>query len=346
MKSAKKRIKRGKMPATIKDLARETGLSVATISAYINGEKVREVNREKIENAIAKLGYIRNDYARSLKMRSSKTIGVVVPDMRTRITMRLIAEIQKELRFRGYAAIIADSRGNSELENETFRFMLSKMVDGFIILPVSEDKRSVDILVDSGKPMVVINSMSQRSDVSHVIIDNSEAFRQAIDDMLSRNRRNIALLYSKNVGAESPSRAKAFKKILKEAGVYEEKYFCVADCSINGGAEAIGEILEKHPEIDAILAMNYETCMGALAALFRYELTWFKRISFVGVNLGKEADMFYPRPATVDLEPEQIAAAAVRLVVDEIEKGEKGDVVLKTLYRKGGILKKNPSANN
>ena len=86
------------MAVTIKDLAKETGLANATISAYLNGIPVREYNRIKIEEAIKKLGYIRNDYARGLKTRRSGTIGVLIPELSNVFSTTIITEIEETLR--------------------------------------------------------------------------------------------------------------------------------------------------------------------------------------------------------------------------------------------------------
>ena len=83
------------MAVTIKDLARETGLTAATISAYFNGASVRPYNREKIERAIDKLGYIRNDYARALRTHRSMTIGVLIPELSNMFFTGLVTEIEE-----------------------------------------------------------------------------------------------------------------------------------------------------------------------------------------------------------------------------------------------------------
>ena len=84
------------MGVTIKDLARETGLTAATISAYFNGGNVRAYNREKIERAIEKLGYVRNDYARALRTHKSMTVGVLIPEMSNLFSTTIIAEMEED----------------------------------------------------------------------------------------------------------------------------------------------------------------------------------------------------------------------------------------------------------
>lgn len=326
------------MSATIKDLARETGLSVATISAYINGERVREYNREKIESAIARLGYIRNDYARSLKVRSSKTIGVVVPDMYTRITMYILAEVQNELRNYGYGTIICDSRSDEELEQQTFRFMLSKMVDGFIVLPVSGAPSAVDVLREKGKPVVVVNTMKERKDVAHIVIKNKDAYRKAIGDMVAKGRRHIALIYAGSRVTMLRERIEVYREVLEEAGIYEEKYIFKAEHTVKGGFEAMKNALEMHPEIDGFLVCNYEMSIGALTALNRFRENWKESVSFVGLDLEDDADVFAVKPTVINRPIREIGVETARLIVDAVENGCLRDVELSCEYVKGDTV--------
>lgn len=92
------------MAATIKDIARETGLGYATISAYLNGTNVRPKNKELIEAAIQKLGYVRNEYARGLKTHRSMTIGVLIPELSNTFSTLIVSEMEDELRRMGMAS--------------------------------------------------------------------------------------------------------------------------------------------------------------------------------------------------------------------------------------------------
>lgn len=323
------------MSATIKDLARETGLSVATISAYINGEKVRDINREKIERAIVKLGYIRNDYARSLKVRSSKTIGVVVPDMYTKITMHILAEVQNELRNYGYGTIICDSRSDAELEQQTFRFMLSKMVDGFIVLPVSGDPSAIDVLREKGKPVVVVNTMSQRKDVSHIVVRNKDAYRKAVGDMVEKGRKHIALIYAGAKVTTAQERVSVYREVLEEAGIFDNKYVFKTEFTVRGGFEAMKKALETYPEIDGFLVSNYEMSIGALTALNRFKENWKDNTSFVGIDIEEDTEIFAVRPSVVNRPIKQIGIETARLIVDAIENDCLRDVYLSCEYVKG-----------
>ena len=104
------------MAATIKDIARETGLSLATISKYLNGGNLREKNRAAIEAAIKKLDYHVNEYARGLKSKKSRTVGVVLPEISNLFNMKIVAVFERVLQENGYSVIVTDCQNNLEQE--------------------------------------------------------------------------------------------------------------------------------------------------------------------------------------------------------------------------------------
>ena len=104
------------MGATIKDIAKRTGLGLATISSYLNGGNVREKNRIKIEEAIKELHFEVNEVARGLKTNRTKTIGIVIPELNNIFFAEIITEAEDILRSHGYATIICDCRSDIERE--------------------------------------------------------------------------------------------------------------------------------------------------------------------------------------------------------------------------------------
>lgn len=114
------------MAATMKDIARRTGLGLATISSYFNGGNVREKNRIKIEEAIEELHYEVNEVARGLKTNATKTIGVVIPELNNIFCAEIITGMEDILRSHGYATIVCDCRTDKKLEREAVEFLIRR----------------------------------------------------------------------------------------------------------------------------------------------------------------------------------------------------------------------------
>ena len=124
------------MPATIIDIKNRTGLSLATISKYLNGGNVLPENKIKIETAIKELHYEVNEIARGLVTNKTRTIGVSVYSIESIFNGTLLKYMGDALRKAGYGLLICDSNQDEETERKNIKFLLNKKVDGLIVIPV------------------------------------------------------------------------------------------------------------------------------------------------------------------------------------------------------------------
>jgi LacI family transcriptional regulator len=129
------------MASTIKDVAKYTGLSIATISKYINGGNVLEQNKKIIDEAIEALNFHVNEMARGLKTNRSKTIGILIPNLEKIFCTSIVSNIENILLQHGYSTIICDYKEDMNLEKAKLKFLVSKMVDGLIIIPLGVTKQ-------------------------------------------------------------------------------------------------------------------------------------------------------------------------------------------------------------
>ena len=144
------------MESTIKDIKRETGLALSTISKYLNGGNVRPENRKKIDDAVRKLDYHPNEMARGLITRKTHTVGFVVYDISGTFGGLLTHHIGILLRQNGYGMIICDSSNDKEVEERNIRFLVEKKVDGILVVPVATDDVFLGSARDAGIPVVTL----------------------------------------------------------------------------------------------------------------------------------------------------------------------------------------------
>ena len=161
------------MAATMKDIARRTGLGLATISSYFNGGNVREKNRIKIEEAIAELHYEVNEVARGLKTNATKTIGVVIPELNNIFCSEIITGMEDILRNHGYATIICDCRTDKKLEKDAVEFLIRKRVDGLINMPVDIKGEHLKTFQKTGKPIILIDRRIKGVECDSVLVDTA-----------------------------------------------------------------------------------------------------------------------------------------------------------------------------
>ena len=121
--------------ATIKDVARMAGVSMSTVSKYLNGGNVRDENLEAIRNAIDTLDYRVNPFARSLKSQRSRSIGVLLPDISAPFFGTVVTALDRTLREQGYHSLISCYNANHGLERDNLQYLISTGVDGLIYIP-------------------------------------------------------------------------------------------------------------------------------------------------------------------------------------------------------------------
>src|SRR4051812_41271360 len=177
--------------ATYKDLQARTGLSLATISKYYNGGNVLEENRVAIEEAAVALGYRLNGFARSLRTKKSRTVGVLLPKLDNAFHLTVIAGVEAALRDHGISVLVCAGR---QTPGEAVEFLLSKMVDGIIAVPTEQDGQALRAAVARGVPLVLIDRLLEGLTSDAVVLDNELAARQAVEHLAAAGHSRIAAL--------------------------------------------------------------------------------------------------------------------------------------------------------
>lgn len=317
------------MAITIKDLAKETGLGSATISAYLNGVPVRSYNKEKIEQAIKKLGYIRNEYARGLKTHESRTIGVLIPELSNIFATSIISEMEEMLREKGYGIIVCDCRTDLNLEQESLRFLLSKMVDGLIIMPISTDSQALKLALDNNVPITVLDRMTDSDKVSHIVINNREISSQAVNNLIERGLKRIALITGDMEVYTAKERRMGYQEALEAEGCYDESLVYNGGLSVEGGYQATKRMLKECKDIEAVFVTNYEMSVGSMIAMTEEGKLVGNEIEFIGFDNVEMSKVFTPKLATVNQPLKEIGQMAALTITSMIAGEPARNVVLK-----------------
>lgn len=326
------------MAATIKDLARETGLGCATISAYLNGANVRPKNKELIEAAVKKLGYVRNEYARGLKMHRSMTVGVLIPELSNAFSTTIISEMEDGLRSRGYGILVCDCRSNLELEKQALQFLQSKMVDGVIVMPMSTDGKIFDALPEK-TPAVVIDRFTLSERVSHVLINNREISAHAVRTLTGKGHRRIALISGECGLYTADERRKGYEEAMRIAGCYDESLIYGGNFTVDGGYLAMKEIIQSGRDITAVFVTNYEMTIGAIIAINEMRRKIPQDYSFIGFDNHDLSKVITPQLAAVSQPLRDIGREAAAQLLREMDGGEKRDIILPATLELGESIR-------
>ena len=310
------------MAATIKDIARETGLSLATISKYINGGNLREKNRVAIERAIKKLDYRVNEYARGLKSKKSRTVGMVLPELSNLFNMKIVSVIERILQEQGYSVIICDSQNNLEQEARSVEFLLSKQVDGIINIPMGNSSSHLAPAVERQIPILLLDRpLDKLNDVvSCVLIDNQRAARMAVRLLLDAGHRSIGVVVGPAGVYTAEMRLKGYREALEEYGIpFEERLVARASLTVEGGYRQMRRLLKESKDMTAVFVTNYEMTLGALIALNKEGVQIPQELSIVGFdNIMDLSRVFRPSLTIVSQPMEQIGIQAARLMLERL----------------------------
>lgn len=308
------------MAATMKDIARRTGLGLATISSYFNGGNVREKNRIKIEEAIEELHYEVNEVARGLKTNATRTIGVVIPELNNTFCAEIITEMEDILRSHGYATIVCDCRTDKKLEQEAVEFLIRRRVDGIINMPVSEDGTHLKRFQKTGKPIVLIDRKIQGICCDSVLVDNEQAAEEAMRYFLKRGHKKIGIIGGPKDISTAQERLTGYRKALEDAGIeIEDSLIVRGDYTIQGGVQGLEELVHKNPDMTAVFVTNYEMTMGAMIGVNELGIQIPNELSMIGFDNLQFARACNPKLTIVSQPTDGIAAEAARIMLAHLE---------------------------
>lgn len=331
------------MAATIRDIKEKTGLSLATISKYINGGNVRPENREKIEEAIEELHYEVNEIARGLVTNKTKTIGVVIYSIESLFSGTMVHYIGEALREKGYGLLICDSCNDEQIERNNIQFLTGKKVDGIIIIPVSGDGSFLEPARQRKIPVVLLDRTVSEEEMDCVRIDNRKAARQATGVILKKHHNKIAVIYSgkEYTGIE---RYEGFCQALQRAGIeIPPAYNKKGVHSIEHGYDSMKELLELEDKPTAVFMTNYEITLGALMALQESDKNSLKDFFVMGFDNLLLTHLVESHIYVVVQPMQKLAMNAASLLLDRIEgrlEGTPVEMILGTSIEEANSGKK------
>ena len=308
------------MRATIVDIKNRTGLSLATISKYLNGGNVRPENKAKIDEAVEALNYQVNDSARSLVTNRTHVIGVVVYTIDNLFVGTMLHHLGGLFRSRGYGMMICDSANDEGIEQENMRHMVQKNVDGILLMPVSDDPALLTTARKAGIPVVCLDRMIDGADCDSVIVNNLETARSLTELLIRNHHERIAMLGSvtEYTGRE---RLKGYRSAMENAGIpIREEYELRLSHTLRSGYDGMYQLLNLPDPPTAIVLSNYEMTMGAIMTIQRSSRRYPEDFSLVGIDNLMLAEVVRPRISVAVQPIEEMSVKAAELLLARIEQ--------------------------
>ncbi len=320
-------------PITMADVAKHAKVSKSTVSQYLNKryDYMSEETKIRIEESIRELDYRPNILARSLKQKTTTTIGVIVANILHTFSSQVIRAIEDICNDAEFHLIVCNADDDPVKEKKYIEMLRAKQVDGVIILPTGNNE---DIYMDmwsSGYPVIFVDRTVADIPITSVMLDNEKASRLAVQHFIDKGYRDIAIITNviRNVTPRI-ERIAGYKKTLKENSI-EVKDDYIKTLEINNIQKGIKELLELKNPPKALLAGNDLTLIEILKYVKKENMKIPSDIAVIGIDDVSFAT-FYEPPLTIIEQPAfEIGKKAAELIMDKIQN-QKSDVENK-VYR-------------
>ncbi|TLM88029.1 LacI family DNA-binding transcriptional regulator [Pseudarthrobacter sp. NamE5] len=313
------------MAVTMNDVARAAGVSLKTVSNVLNDyEFIRPATKQRVQDAIAELGYEANLTARSLRSGKSKMLGLVLSDLSAPYYAELASRLMKAASRRGYRVLVEQSDAVADVELNALQGPFRQLTDGLLFTPLMIDADAIAARLGR-KPLVLLGEHILDSRFDLVTMKNEEAAAALTARLLSGGRRRIAVIgaHSGESAGSAGLRLNGYRKALDQAGVPFDPAL-VAPCQWrrDNGAAAVAGLLEGGVEFDAVFGLNDALALGALHELLIRGVRVPREVAVAGFDDIDEARFASPSLTTVAPGMEEIAERSIGLLVDRIEGRE------------------------
>lgn len=303
----------------VRDLARATGLSVATISRVINGvAQVAEATRQKVLDAVAAQGYEPNAAARALSTRRSRTIGAVIPTLAHSIFATFLDGIERELALHGYALIIATTSGSAEREAARARELVHLGAEGLIVSGAVRHPQFEALIAAHRLPVVATSLYDPRCALPTIGYDNRALGRLALTHLHGLGHRRIGVLHGPLADND---RTRLRVAGVKAAAAGAALQFFETPLNATGGAAAARQALAARPACTALLCLSDVLALGALFEARRQGVPVPLKLSVMGFDDLDWAAVCEPALTTLGLPTAEMGERAARALVEHLDLG-------------------------
>ncbi|WP_371794610.1 LacI family DNA-binding transcriptional regulator [Streptomyces sp. NBC_01718] len=307
--------------ASIKDVAAEAGVSVATVSRVLNSHpSVSPDAKSRVLAAVDALGYRPNAVARSLRTDQTRTLGLIISDVLNPYFTALARSVEEEARALGYSVIIGNADERPELQDHHIRTLLDRRIDGLLVSPTDGGSPQILDAARGGTPMVFVDRWIPGVDVPVVRADGCPAVRDLVAHLHRLGHRRLAIIAGPAATTTGSERVEAFRDALGELGLpLPDAYIGQGDFQADSGRRATERFLALPEPPDVVFAADNLMALGALDAIRARGLRVPQDIALAAFD---DIPWFVHTdpPVTAIAQPTgDLGRAAVRALVDVIE---------------------------
>jgi LacI family transcriptional regulator len=313
---------------TIRDVAAAAKVSTATVSRVLNNDEMEQVapkTRERVFQAIEKLGYRINHAARSLKTKSSQAVAIVAPELTNDFFTAIAGVVEQELSKKGYTLLIASSANSIEEEKKRLVMFMDRLVDGIIVIPAGSQGKHLRLLLEQGLPIVLVDRLVEDADLDAVLSDNEGGAFELTRALIADGFRRIAFVGGSPGISTARERLAGYTRALEEAGIRARpEWIYTGGMKIPDGYRHMEAILKTSRPPEALVAVNLMVHVGMQRRLLEYDRNGKPRAMIIAAFDESDYTPFFPYCRyTTAQDIEAIGSQATRRILEQIESKKK-----------------------
>ncbi len=312
-------------PVTLKDIALELNISVATASKALQGRSdVSNATREAVVNLAEKMNYVPNSVAVNLRTRQTKTIGVIIPTIVHQFFSKVIDGIIEEAEKQGYFVITMQSNENFEFEKKQLQLLMQKRVDGILISLSNQTQqcKHLNEILQKNIPIVIFDKISKLVNCSKVSIDDQMAAYNSVSYLIEKGYKRIAHFRGALMPQNSIDRFLGYKKALIDHGIKFDPslvYLCDNNNDFNDGYINAQKLLKEQNNVDAIFAITDLIAVGILKCFNEKGVKIPEDIAVFGFSDWFMSSVVTPTLSSVVQPGFEMGRKATEILIEEIK---------------------------
>ena len=314
---------------TLKKIAEELGLSIATVSKALKGySDVSDVTKKKVLDLAEKLNYRPNSFAQSLRNSESRIVGLIIPEIAHDFFAKVIQGTIVSAKKSGYVVIVLQSDDFYENEKEQLNLLLGKNVDG-ILISLSNNTKNVDHVkevIRKGTPLVLYDKIFKLLNCSKVIINDKKAAYNATRHLINTGCKKIAHITGNLDPQTTIDRFLGYKSAIDDSDLQYDKslVYTAKNLSFDDGYQIAEQIIKNHDDVDGIFAFTDIIATGVLMKLKEMAIKIPEQVSLIGFSNWFMTKVTTPKLSTVDQPGFEMGSKAFDILLEEIKSKKEG----------------------
>lgn len=339
-----------KESTTLKQIAKELGISVSTVSRALNGKSVvKEATRQRVAAMAQKYNYTPNEVARSLQKSTTDTIAVVLPDISESFFGTIVKELERVVAREGYMIILADTHERATKEQKYLDMLFKRRIDALVLATVDVSGATVQSFITRDIPVVFIDNVPELDSIDAITVDNVSAGDLAMEYLRDCGHKSIATIIGSMEETTGTERLAGYVNAVKRLDLTQNnRLIKYGDYKQQSGYAAMTELLNNkaHADFTAVYITSEKMTYGALRAIYDRGLRVPEDISVVGFDIQNNTDDRRQKITTIRQPEELIGKRVGELLMSRLGKAvqtascQRGRQLLAPYLEKGDTVRR------